>query len=214
MVKSTGLVTDEQITAYEGLVCSTTELHVGTVNIEREDLRQLFRIKVWQALKSFNPERAKTTEQAYVFSCVFNLAKDLHKGTKYKPRPESYIEDLAPARDSGGVERAGRDRWEAEHGLSMDRDTAFAEVEVEREEVPIPNTLSEVETQVVCLLYSDYSQREIARRLDLSKRAMEAAMLAIRTKLADFDPGDGAVVVSLPLSAPVDARDATGVLAA
>lgn len=212
MVRSTGKVTDEQITAYEGLVCSTTELHVGTVNIEREDLRQLFRIKVWQALKSYNAAKSKTTEESYVFSCVFNLAKDLHRGTKYQPRPESYIEDLAPARDSGGVERSGRDRWEAEHGLAVERDSIFSEVEVE--EVPIPNTLSEVETRVMCLLYSGYSQREIVRSLALSKREMEGAMREIKVKLADFDPNDGATVVALPLGPRVDAGAASGVLAA
>ncbi|MDQ1584450.1 MAG: hypothetical protein QOF36_2504 [Microbacteriaceae bacterium] len=197
MVKSTGTVTDQQIAAYEGLVCSTTELHVATVNIERDDLRQLFRIKVWQALRSYNPTRSNMKEKDYVFSCVFNLAKDLHRGTKYKPRPESYIEDLAPARDSGGVERSGRDRWEAEHGLAVERDTIFSEVEVEK--VPIPNTLSKVEAQVVCLLYSDYRQGEIARRLGLSKREMEGAMRGIKTKLADFKPGDGAQIVTLPI---------------
>lgn len=190
---------DPQVLArYEGLVCATAERHVGKVALERDDLRQTFRIRVWRALLSYDARRSKMTEEAYVFSCVVNQAKDLHRGTKYKHRPESYIDDLAPSRDSAGAERAGRDRWEAEHGLAVEADSIFAEVEAE--EVPIPNTLSPVEVQVVCLLYADYTQTEITARLSLTKRQMETGMKSIRTKMADFRPDtDEAQIVTLPV---------------
>lgn len=182
---------------YEGLVWSTADRHVGKVNIERDDLEQVFRIKVWRALLSYDPSRSRMTEEAYVFSCVYNQAKDLYAGTQYNLRPESYIEDVAPSRDSGGTERTARDRFDDRY-LSVDHDTVFGEVE--EEEVSIPNTLSRAEVEVICLLYADYTQAAIARRCGYSKRDMEKVMELIRTKMADFKPGaDAAQVVSLPV---------------
>jgi predicted DNA-binding protein (UPF0251 family) len=43
---------------------------------------------------------------------------------------------------------------------------------------------------VLCLLYRDYRQSEVARELRIEKREVERAVRAIRTKFADWKPSE------------------------
>lgn len=187
--------------SYEGLIFKTAQRIEDVVEEDIDDIRQVYRIKVYAALLRFDPERARVKKGAhrgscrcarcrYVFSCVKNQEKDL---LKKKRRGDLMLEDLAPTCDQEGFAR---------HYLSTTHDEVYGKVDAGR--VLLPNTLTKLEVEVICLLYSAYRQSEIARKLGLEKRDMERAMRSIRLKMEDWRPTADAQVVALPL-APVPA---------
>lgn len=157
-----------------------------------EDVQQVLRLKVWRALVAFDPARARgMNRDRYVFMCLRDQAKDLANKRK---RRELYIEDLTD--DYLGDERlSSRDRFDARY-LSTTHDENFGAVE--DDDLLIPNTLTAAEVEIVVLLYREYKQSEVARRLGLEKREMERAMRSIRQKLADWRPAPPAVVAPEP----------------
>jgi hypothetical protein len=110
---------------------------------------------------------------------------------RYKrPRPVDSIEGMG---DDEHFWR--RDRFEGRY-LSADHDTAYFEAE---DEPPlIPSTLTDLELQVLCLLYESYRQTEIARYLRVEKRDIEKAVRNIRTKMADWSPDVDDRICRLP----------------
>lgn len=163
-----------EIVFYEGLIRKTASLYVLYVDEEFEDIVSIFRIKVWKALAAYDPARSRMPVERYVFSCVKNQAKDL---LRRRRRNEVYIADNGGDDDGDGFER---------QYLCVTADEVFALAE----EAPplIPSTLTDVERAVVVLLYRNFSQRESADRLGLSRPQMERAMRSIRDKLADWKP--------------------------
>lgn len=168
-----------------------------------DDVMQLLRVKVWQALRIYGIERmprkgdetAARTRDRYVFMCLMNLKKDI---IKRKRAPTLMIEDLAPLRDTScGAERGrARDWFEAKY-LAASHDDVYGIVD---EPAPlVPNTLTELEQKVMLLLYRDYTHREIAQRLGASKGEVSSAVRGLRAKLGDWRPGSG------PARAPVEA---------
>jgi RNA polymerase sigma factor (sigma-70 family) len=155
-----------EIPYYEGLIRKTAAMCAPRVQEEYEDIVSIFRIKVWRALLSFNPQRSSMTVQAYVFSCVKNQEKDL---LKRKRRPEVYLADQTIV-----------------HDPSVHADEVFDEIE--RELPLIPCTLTAVERAVVVRLYMDVSQRDIALELGLTRSEMERTVRAVRIKMADWRP--------------------------
>lgn len=174
------MVTDADIQRYEGLIFKTATLYEGRVEgMDLDDLRQVFRIKVWRALQSYDPTRSSLPEGRFVFGCLVNQGKDL---LRRKRRGDLYIEDVAPAND---YENGPRDRFES-HYLSLEPEEVFGLIE--REETVVPNTLTGVERRVVCLLYADYKKSEIARALEISRHAVETAIDRVQDKMADWAP--------------------------
>lgn len=165
-----------------------------------EDICQFLRIKVYRALLSYDARKARAIREdgrdprdAYVFSCVKNGAKDLFKRGQ---RDEVFLEDLAPASSfdssDGRPGLKSRDRFEHEIGMTSTHEQVYGTVE--DDDVLVPNTLSDLEKHVVVLLYRDYRQSEVARKLGLPKRDMERTMRSIRQKLADWRPNVEVVV--------------------
>jgi DNA-directed RNA polymerase specialized sigma24 family protein len=169
---------------YEGLIFATAVRLEAHVEMEVEDIQQVLRVKAWKALCWFDPARCRTSIDRYVFMCLRDQAKDLVRKRK---RGEVFIDDLASDEPTSGL--PSRDRFEHLHGLVESHDDVFAAVEDEG--VVMPNTLTRLELAIVVLLYRDYRQSEIARKLGLGKPAMERAMRSIRTKLADWKPSAG-----------------------
>lgn len=165
------------IAFYEGLIHRTAGIYARYVEEEYEDIVALFRIKVWRALESFDPSKTTIARENYVFMCVKNQAKDLVKRRK---RNHAYIEDYREP--TGG---ADLNRFDG-HYLAMTEERAFEEL---FDELPlIPSTLTDLEREVVALLYLDYTQRESADLLGVSRSEMERAMKSVRAKLADWRP--------------------------
>lgn len=156
------------------------------VEEDYDDIVQIFRVKAWRALESFDATRSRLPVHRYVFGCITNQSKDL---VKKKKRAELYIEDVNAPR--GDESRA--DQFVARY-LSADHIEIFGGVD---EGSPlIPSTLTDIERQVICLLYSDYAQTEVARSLGLTRSRMERTMESIRTKMADWAPPEPSLAVA------------------
>jgi len=174
--------------SYEGLIFTTTQRVHGRTEEDFEDVRQILRVKVWRALCAYEPSgtlpRKAEVERRnrFVFSCMTNQVKDL---LKKKRRGEIFIDDYfngeGPAAEGNNKSR----EWFDGRYLAESHEQVFHGVE---DSVLIPNTLDDTERQVVCLLYYDYGQTEIARTLGLEKRAMERTMKSIRAKMSDWRP--------------------------
>lgn len=222
-------LTEREINAlmshYEGLVFRTAQLlvtgehpdcHNRPVEQEEDDVRQVLRMKVFYALKRYEPakvvKRDTSTRERYgsrrpadkardrwVNMCVRDCAKDV---AKRKRRDLLLIEDVAPETSHGQFGSGGhggqRDKFEAKY-LAKDHAAEFAEVE---DEFPtVPNTLSQRERDVMGLMYDGHKQVEIVGILEISKREVESAVRGIRAKLADWKPtGSGPDGVGVELS--------------
>lgn len=183
-----------EVPYYEGLVFKTASLVMeqrGGSTDDFEDVRQRLRIKVWLALRSFDPAKAKQPVQGYVFTCVTNEVKDIHR---LKRRPEVSIEDVAPNGSSGFDNHVvTRDEFEAEH-LAVDSETVYGEVEDDA--LSLPSTLDKIERAIVLRLYCDRTQVEIADELGLTRSQVETRVKRIRAKLGDWRPS--AEVIPFP----------------
>jgi RNA polymerase sigma factor (sigma-70 family) len=163
---------------YEGLIFTTAQRLVASgVLDEAEDIQQLLRVKAWKGLRAFDPSKARgMSVDRYVFMVIRDQAKDI---AKRKRTVVLLIEDQAPAHaehDDGP-----RDAFEARYLAASDE-------EIVRTPPLVPNTLTGFERRVLVLLYRDYKQVEIARRLDCTERDVSGAVRALRTKLADWQP--------------------------
>lgn len=171
-----------ELAYYEGLARKTASMYAGIVEEDYEDLCQIFRVKAWRALKSYDPTRSKLPVERYVFSCIRNQVKDL---LKRKRRDLLFIEDVAPPAENEGITR---DRFDSQY-LCADPEQVYGAIE---DGVPlIPSTLTEGERNVVALLYLDFKQAEIAMRLGMTKREVGIAVKRIKEKMADWHPSNG-----------------------
>lgn len=186
---------------FEGLIHSTAARYSAYLDDDIEDIEQVLRVKVWQALRAYDPARvrgqqARTQEEEwerikrYVFSCVRNRVKDLLK-QQYR---------LNRARGSGrplytdDVAAAAPDRFEFRY-LVLDEEIVYAVVEDEG--VQLPSTLTVFEVKVVHLLLLEMNQTEAARVLGVPRGRVRSAHAAVKAKMADWCPdglpvnGDG-----------------------
>jgi RNA polymerase sigma factor (sigma-70 family) len=154
------MLASKQLADFEGLVFATAARYAPMLDDDIEDIQQLLRIKVWQALDAFDPSRTSVPLENFVFSCLRNRMKDMFK-----------------AQDRRNQKRGG-------HQLS---DEVY--FTVEDEAAPLPSTLNELEQQVVALLLLDFSQTEIARQLEVTRERVRSAHSAVKEKMADWHPG-------------------------
>lgn len=190
----------EDIPHYEGLVRKTAARYVAFVEEDFEDICAIFRQKVWRALVKYDPARSKMTQDTFVFSCIKNQGKDLVKRSRSEAarrrRWDTFIEDEAPAFASPEGFRAGtdlsRDAFEHQY-LQLSSEDVYGRID--EGVLLLPSTLTEVERQVVGLLYLDYMQSEAIVLLGMSKGIMERTMKAIREKMADWRPSASETVV-------------------
>lgn len=178
----------ELLRHYEGLVYKTAQLTWPLVEDDFDDIVQLLRIKVWRALIKWDPARAPTlvarvgldeARDRSVFAWLKNYQRDL---IKKKRRGEVSLDSLGHRADGG--ERLAH--LDGGHQLIGAEDPSYAQIEAG---LPlIPSTLSPLELQVVCLLYAEYKQSEVAVELSLPKRDVERLVRSIRVKMADWKP--------------------------
>lgn len=177
---------------YEGLVRKTASMYVDHCEEDYDDICQIFRIKVWKALLSFDSSRVKKNSKLspekqrdrFVFACLKNQAKDLVKRVK---RNWLYIEDIAPS-DARGDGHGITDRFDARY-LKATEEQVFAVIE---EGAPlIPCSLDDTERRVIALLYLDYNYGEIGETVEMSRNDVATVVRSIREKMADWKPGGG-----------------------
>lgn len=175
-------ITPEVLQHYEGLVRKTAARYVGVVeDHDYDDLMQVFRIKVFRALLSFDPTRSKLPRDRYVFSCLRNQAKDL---IRKKRKEELFIEDVAPTINGNGEVR---DRFELRY-LQVEEEAAYSEVLASPP--LIPSTLTQTERHLLFLLYNGFDHTEMSERVKITKREVAAGLKAIREKFADWKPSN------------------------
>lgn len=179
-----------EIAFYEGLIRKTAAIYSPRIQEDYEDIVQILRVKVWKALLAYDPERSTQQVEKFVFSCVANQVKDL---LKRKRRNELYIEEIR-----GTELETQTDVFDGRY-LAVTSEQALAEAELERP--LIPSTLTDVERRVLALLYADYSQRESATRLGLTRAEVERAVRGIRQKMADWQPSTTPQPVATPVAA-------------
>lgn len=178
---------------YEGLVCATARRLAPHVDYEVEDIEQILWVKVYKALLAYDEVRwangtrssttanlSRTRRDKYVNMCVRDQVKDVVRKRRLE---ESFIEDLAPSTDAEG--RRPRESFDLQY-LCSTREENYGAVEEGRPLVP--NTLTQLELRIVVLLYRDYKQSEVARKLGMDKREMERHMRSIRAKMEDWRP--------------------------
>jgi RNA polymerase sigma factor (sigma-70 family) len=168
---------DVDITPYEGLVFSTARRYESLVDHDLEDIQQLLRLKVAQALVAFDSSRTKLPKERFVFACVRNRVKDMLKAqsrlNEARDGGQLYIEDQAP----GAVSER----------MAVAAEQVFVEVD---DELHLPSTLTTLERAVIScwLLDEEMSQAAIARRLRVQRVQVREAQAAIRQKMADWAP--------------------------
>jgi RNA polymerase sigma factor (sigma-70 family) len=152
-----------QIEFYEGLVHKTAGIIAPYVQEEYDDIVAILRIKVWQALRAFDPERARQPIHRYVFMCVANQKKDL---LKRKRRQEVPLAE--------------------DYDVRVDPDQVYAVVE---DETPVvPSTLTVWEKRVVTLLYVGFTEHQTARQLGVSRARVERTLVQVRVKMEEWRP--------------------------
>lgn len=165
-----------QLKHYEGLIYSTAARYAPILDYDAEDVRQILRIKVWQAIEAYNARRGTKGLESFVFSCMRNRVKDLLKEqdrlNTRRNGGQHYIEDFTD--DFGHFE-----------GRYLTADCSELH-ELEEADLGLPSTLTEIEVRVVKLLVLDYRRSEIAVILGVSRQKVRAAHSQIRVKMADW----------------------------
>jgi DNA-directed RNA polymerase specialized sigma24 family protein len=214
------LTSDEiaaQLPRFEGLIFKTASLieqqmaarrAAAPIELGFEDIRQRLRIKAWKALEGYDAGRSMGHPlERYVYSCIVNEKKDILKSPR---RADPHIEDqVADGEEGHGNGKAKRsDAFELRY-LSLAEDQAFVDAEVEP--LRLPSTLTDVELQIVALLYEGWMQTEVRSQLSLSVRAIDAMMRSIREKMADWrpSPNERPAGPTPPLPRALRARSAT-----
>ncbi len=171
---------------YEGLVHGTIKKHGVPPEMEREDVEQILRAKVVEALNRFDPKQG-LAQKNYVFGCVLNQMRDL---LRKKPRFDVSIHQFEDShtRDSGehGQPRVGRAR-ELKIGLVETEEEAFAEV-LNDEPVHLPNTLTGDEHRMATLLSEGATPTEVMEELGLNIWVWSRNLKSLKLKLADWNP--------------------------
>lgn len=183
VLHSPAVTPDVDIAPYEGLIFSTAARYAPLLDDDLEDVQQILRIKVWNALRAFDPKRSRAGVKSYVFSCVRNQVKDLLKSqTRRREARNGNVGSVDAFSEAAG------EPFEARY-LSVTADEAYALVEDEA--VLLPSTLTELEGQVVALLVMDYSTAEIAKHLGVTRSSVTTAHVIVQEKMADWHPGHG-----------------------
>lgn len=194
---------EQSLAQFEGLVFETArQTYESGVEMEFEDLRQLFRIKAWHATQKFCETRRAYTGQSggrtalerYVFGCLRNLRRDIEKRTR---RYDDSIDELRDATADCG------ESFDAKY-LSVEHDDVYGEVEEQPFE--LPSTLTRVERSLVVLKMEGTLLMEIDRRLGLSRAQRERVLASVREKLADWDPHPAVAQRSAPMRPLPDAE--------
>ncbi len=169
---------DADISAYEGLVFSTARRYAGILDEDPEDIEQILRLKVAQAMVSYDPTKTKLPERNYVFACMRNRVKDLLKG-------QSRRNDARGGSEVRIEDAAHPDDFECRY-LATTEDEVYAAVHDEA--ITLPSSLTSEERDVVVLLAQGFSHHEMARMLGTRRQRVHEIHESVQLKMADWRP--------------------------
>lgn len=190
------------ISPYEGLVVATSRRYCDLLpDMDVEDVQQVLRLKVAQALVVFDPAKwnkhsdERDAERGFVFGAVANMVRDLMKSQVRRNNARGgmqlYIEDVA----SGDG-----DSFERRHLMKSDEEVFHAILE---EAPKLPSDLTPLEHSVIFLLHLNLNQTEIARELGVSRQKVRTAHLSVKVKLRGILPLELLAALELELKAPL-----------
>ncbi len=187
-----------QIKDFDGLVRTTARMFASQVKREEHDLEQELRIRVWRAIETFDAFKVRGSPtdalRRYVYSAVANKIKDFKRdAAREAHRRELYglsflhIEDTYTyvMADGGGRQPSPSERFdELYHHTEHDEVYGHAD----GEGFVLPSTVTERESQVLLLLMMELSKAEVVVRLGVGRVEVDRCVVALRLKLADWQP--------------------------
>lgn len=182
----------QRLSAFEGLVISTSRMFAGLVDREEEDLAQELRVRVWRAIETHDPAKSKVSLERYVFSVVTNKVKDFKRDAarEMKRRERFGLERFGQALSFGHIEDMRGEGGASDHFDGLHQFVARDEVyrEVDEGRFTLPATVTEREATVLLFAMMGMTKVAIAAKLTISRPAVDAAMAALREKFADWKP--------------------------
>lgn len=179
------------IKPYEGLVYKTAQMWAWAVGMDEEDLRQEIRLKIAQALTTYDGGRSKLDVKNYVFGCVRNRITDLQKSRCRRLNygvTEIHFEAFDGQQTilgDGAENMKGREKLELEHLMRVDHDQTYGRVD---DTFDLPATLTTEERHVAVLMTQEMRPTEIAMRLGFTTTEINRFIKALKEKLADWHP--------------------------
>ena len=188
-----------ELRVFEGLVHATARMYAAQVRREEEDLEQELRVRVWRAVATYDETRSSLSLERYVFQAITNKIKDFKRDAarEAQRREDSgmtllHIEDI-------------KVRWHSRNETQQEvfdglfhfasHDDVYGEVD--EGEFVLPATVTAREADVLVLLMAGLNKRQVSDRLALTRGEVERSVASLRTKLADWAPGNSSHVVTL-----------------
>lgn len=177
----------DALASFEGLVLTTARMFASQVRREEEDLAQELRVKVWHAVRAYDPGKGLPLER-FVFGAITNRIKDFKRGAaREADRRERngltflHIEDTRPLDSEAPAERFDQLYYHSTH------DDVYGDVELEQ--FRMPAGVTECERRVAALLVVGCDRDEIGVLLGLSYAQVGGYVRTLRIKLSDWRPG-------------------------
>jgi hypothetical protein len=167
---------------FEGLIKTTSvQVNAAGVEMEVEDLCQIFRITIYQAILKFSGDKSNGMNlRRFCFMCLTNRRKDLEG--RHARRHNTSLDELREA-DVLSTGSPYPDTFDAKY-LSIDRDQVYWEVE--ETELHLPDTLTLAEHTIARMRFDGSSWAEVDRSLGLSPKARQRAVRVLRLKLSEW----------------------------
>lgn len=184
------------------MVHATARMFAAQVRREEEDLEQELRVRVWRAIVTYDPSKSRLTLERYVFQAVTNKVKDFKRDAARENR----------RREENGLTFLHIEDMRSPLGQDCPRRTTVQEVfdgyfnHATHDEVygrideglfVLPATVTDDEASVLLLLMMDMNRAEIAMRLAIARECVDASVVALRRKFADWKPSDPSQAVGL-----------------
>lgn len=175
---------EETLLQFEGLVHTTAiQVNAAGVEMEVEDLKQVFRITIYQAVMKFSGDKSNGMNlRRFCFMCLTNRRKDLEG--RHARRYNTSLDELREA-DIVNSGLPYPDVFDAKY-LSVDRDLVY--FEIEEAELHLPNTLTAVERLIANMRFDGASWGDVDLALGLSPKARQRVVKRLRVKLAEWIP--------------------------
>lgn len=162
---------------YEGLVKGTVKRFGLPPGQEREDVEQVLRMKVLEALDRYD-ETQGVPRRNFVFGCVANRMRDLWRKRVVS---ESSWEEITGTGDTGPT-----GALETQLGLEVAEEQVYGHVW--EEEFVLPSTLTRMERLMAEGLMEGLRPGDIMAEHRMTRKQWMRGLRSLRIKMADWEP--------------------------
>lgn len=168
---------------YEGLVKGTIEHWGLPPGQEYEDVQQILRMKVVEALQKYDPSKGLARKN-FVFGCVVNRMRDLHRKKVVPEVSWEAITDEQPGQETTRVSHLER-----KLGLEVTEGEVYGHV-WDDDPFDLPSTLTERERVMAEGLMEGATPGEIMEEHNMTRQQWMQGLRSLKTKMADWAPPD------------------------